>query len=199
MDSFREFPRDESVGADETSFLGEDLQHNLFPGGTKVFPSQYHWQRRVWVVVAIMCSYTVVMLMTMLLLSAGHRSGTGTILSLLLLVNAGLAALGYRWHQQDFATYEDKIASGLWLEGVFVFSTGDVVVRFNEPFRNVEMEFDSTMVTSAEPRESENKLEIRYTGLDGSPKLYVVDCEELVDSPSAIASCINARDRLDYA
>jgi len=123
---------------------------------------------------------------------------TKAFLILFVLGNGLLLLLLYVWNQQDLTSYKEKVDSGLWLEGVFVFSTGDVVVRFNEIFRKVEMEFDSGTISEAVARVPDNQLVICYTDLRGIKQEFKVDCSRLVDTPAVIAACINGRERDGY-
>ncbi|GBG25442.1 Hypothetical Protein FCC1311_016602 [Hondaea fermentalgiana] len=173
----------------------------LFPGGTKIFPSKFHLQQRTWKLLAGSAVYNIISLLVVIFAANGsEQSSTVATVFLILLVlfDGALVFVVWRWNTLDFRMYEEMVDRGLWLEGVFVFSTGDVVVRFNDLFRKVEMEFDSGTVSEAIARESENLLIIVYTDLSGRKQEYKVECDRLTNSASEIAQCINARDGQHY-
>jgi len=209
-----EFPREEllELGQVERGLLDDDgyvavghagTRHalvggdGLFPGGTRVFPSKFHLPRRVWLLAGGACFFTVLCLAVSLLSGFGSGARTGIssgVFALMVAADVVFGGLGYLWAKQARQDYAEKVASGLWLEGVFVFSTGDVVVRFNDLTRDVELEFDSGMLSGAYADDVRNEIRIRYTDLDGRPSEYKVDCSLMVHSPSEIAKSINSRE-----
>ena len=86
---------------------------------------------------------------------------------------------------------------GAWLQGVFVFPSGDVVVRFNQLFKQVEREFPSDRITLAKGSDRDGILWILYSDLSGRKHTYNVDGKRLVDPPTLIAAAINAKIRQD--
>mmetsp|Transcript_982 Transcript_982/g.2339 ORF Transcript_982/g.2339 Transcript_982/m.2339 type:complete len:202 (+) Transcript_982:568-1173(+) len=171
----------------------------LFPGGTKIFPSKFHIQARTWKLLAVAAVYNLISLLVVIFASNGSSTSSKTataFLILMVIIDGILVFVVWRWNTVDFRMYEEMVDRGLWLEGVFVFSTGDVVVRFNDVFRKVEMEFDSGTVSEAIARD--NILIIVYTDLSGRKQEYKVECDRLMHTASEIAQCINARDGQHY-
>jgi len=190
------------IGGDNLSTLLEASPGALFPGGTRIFPSKYHLQRRVWFAALFASGFSVMALIVAIV--SGHDSErrsrvTTSFLVMMTIVDGLIGLLIYRWHIQDYAMYLEKVEQGIWLEGVFVFSTGDVVVRFNDLFRKVEMEFDSGTVVEAVGRDSEKLLLICYLDLSGRKLVYKVECDRLVENPSTIAHAINSREHEPYS
>jgi hypothetical protein len=83
--------------------------------------------------------------------------------------------------------YDKSVAEGKWQEGVFVFSTGDVVVRFNRPTLNLDQEFPAGSISSVQGNEQNKIVYILWTDPLGHKMTFNVDCARLVDKPSFIA------------
>jgi len=87
--------------------------------------------------------------------------------------------------------YEKAVREGRWQEGVFVFQTGDVVVRFNRPLVNVEQEFPAGSVSLVQGHDLNNIVYILWSDALGHKLTFNVDCSRMVDRPSFIAAEMN--------
>jgi hypothetical protein len=166
-------------------------------GGTRAFHSRFLLRRRVWVVCGLCAAYAAALLVGAGALRAlGASSGAvGAVVGLAAAGALLLLALAWVWNRQDRREYDSKVNMGLWTEGVFVFSTGDVVVRFTSPFRHVELEFEGHALGRAEGDDAKGVLTILYMDSQGRPKRYSVRGSQLVHRPSEVAACINGRGR----
>lgn len=167
----------------------------MLPIGTKVFPSKYHFGKRLWAL--LIGTILVLFLCALISVSVSSRSGTASKFFLSLGFVQFIIVLGVFLvlYLKEKRRYEEQVENGSWLEGIFVFATGDVVVRFSNVYGNVEMEFDSGTISHALGSDAEKVLEIAYTNFEGIKKTYKVKCSQMVDSPSDIAAYINARER----
>lgn len=101
------------------------------------------------------------------------------------------------------AAYRIAVAKGSWHEGVFVFPTGDVVVRFNQLFQKLELHIEGTALSKATVvrhfslyRCGEAPfLQLHFVDTTGRPMLMEVCGEDLVASAESIAEHINATKR----
>ena len=105
----------------------------------------------------------------------------------------------YLLAQQATKTHARQRASGEWHEGVIVFSSGDVVVRFLGVTSTVDITVESRYLSRAEvrPQFSVNRcatrraLKVYYMGMDTRLKVLSIPEHDLTDDVDTIASYIN--------
>lgn len=90
-------------------------------------------------------------------------------------------------------------ASGEWHEGVIVFSSGDVVVRFAGVFSDVDITVESRYLSRADIKPAFNPLrcstrrylQLYYMGMDTKLKVASIPEDDLTDDVATIATFIN--------
>jgi hypothetical protein len=115
-------------------------------GDVRCFPSRF---TVTWGALKLVALAFIVLVFTIILTStSSHRPSAssavmvaGSSLTIFILIVANLV------HKEARRDYEKAVADGKWQEGVFVFSTKDVVVRFSRPFFNVEQEFPADSIS----------------------------------------------------
>jgi len=167
----------------------------LYPGGTRVFASRFHFSTRVWTLILIMAVFTVICLAVPVMLgfeSPENKKISDGFLVCSILGDLVFLAVVYLWNNQDLDLYVERVQSGLWSEGVFVFSTGDVVIRYKSMFSKIEMEFSSLIIKEAVVQH--NTLVIKYRARDQD---QILECKLsgtlVLDPLKEIAECINSR------
>ncbi len=102
-----------------------------------------------------------------------------------------------RKHAKD---YESSVRSGTWHEGVIVFPSGDVVVRFKNLIFDVDKTIEAAHLSRAEVERQfaiqrlwwRPHLRVHYVGIDARPVAVAVCDVDLRDPPKKIADYINA-------
>ena len=87
--------------------------------------------------------------------------------------------------------YDKAVSEGRWQEGIFVFVTGDVVVRFNRPGFNVDQEFPPGSISSIECGRENRVLHIFWTDALGTKQTFNIDSARLEEKPAFIAAEIS--------
>ncbi|RYG53115.1 hypothetical protein EON66_08995 [archaeon] len=98
------------------------------------------------------------------------------------------------------ANYRQQVQEGQWHQGVIVFPSGDVVLRFTGVLRNVDTTIDGTYLSRADvvyrctPRRIFFKapyLVLYHLGIDARPRVTMVCQSDVCDSVHRIADHIN--------
>jgi len=94
--------------------------------------------------------------------------------------------------------YARALAAGEWHEGIVVFPTGDVVVRFHSLLYAVDRTIEVAYLSRAEVERTcdwrcrpYNRLKLYYLGIDAKPATLTVGESYLRDSVPTIAEFIN--------
>jgi hypothetical protein len=117
------------------------------------------------------------------------------------LVHRTLAAIAlYIMAKKATVAHAKQLASGEWHEGVIVFNSGDVVLRFvNHLAGSVDSTIESRYLSRADVKEqfalsrcgSRPFLQIYYLGMDTRPKVASIIQDNLTDDVGTIAGYIN--------
>lgn len=111
-----------------------------------------------------------------------------------------LSGVQYFWRRQARAAYELSLARGEWQEGVIVFPSGDVVVRFQHLFSTVDRTIEAAYLSRAEverrfslrrPCGGAIYLNIYYLGIDAKPQVLSIRGDDLKDDCPTVADNIN--------
>ena len=113
----------------------------------------------------------------------------------------------YLLARQAVATHARQLASGEWHEGVIVFSSGDVLLRFMGVFGNVDTTIESRYLSRADVKPqftlgrcgTRRYLQVYYLGLDTRPKVASILEDDLTDDVSTIAGYINDAKAKNYS
>lgn len=114
------------------------------------------------------------------------------------------SALG-SWYEvrKNKRDYKAKVASGAWHEGLFVFPSGDIVVRFNSLLKKQETHIEVSALSKAAVTKrfamvrggEVDFLQLHFVDNMGRPMLMEVCGEDLVEDINAIAEHINETKR----
>jgi len=168
----------------------------LLPDGTAIFVSTCRWPRLFYAAAS-----AAVVLFTALLLagvtSTSRAGATGLLASAFgtFAVAAGLLLL---WARRLHAAYVHARAAGAWHQGVIVFASGDIVVRFARPLRNLDRTIESAFVSRAEVERGcaphacgvRDFLRLHFVAVDGRQCSLSLCQTELVDPVRAVADYI---------
>lgn len=103
---------------------------------------------------------------------------------------------------QDMREYQALIKSGGWLQGIFVFPSGDVVIRIQLPLGGHDRTIEAINITDAcvesafswwSCKSNALCVTIRFLDENGIPQRVNVDGWLLVDSAADIAQCIHEK------
>jgi hypothetical protein len=99
--------------------------------------------------------------------------------------------------KESLKVYADQVEDGSWQEGVFVFPTKDVVVRFNRPGYRVDREFAAGAITGVTASDFHGVLTIAFQPEGYSSQtvqnVMTIKASHLVEPPSHIASEMQSR------
>jgi len=156
----------------------------------RCFPSTFSmsWGSLKLYALAFAISFFTVVTSTMLTSYPGVHSAllvSGFSVSVLILL------LGRMVHNEAKRDYEKAILEGKWQEGIFVFPTKDVVVRFNRPFVSVDQEFPAGSISLVQGNERNRIIYILWSDAQGHKLTFNVDCSRLNDPPAIIAAEMN--------
>lgn len=170
---------------------------DLLPSNTQIFSSTVRYGRLFYIIAATSG------IVGILLLLASSRAGVSAVALVgaglgILAVGAGACGvLAWRAHR----AYAAQLRNGEWHEGVIVFSSGDVVVRFSGIFGNVERTIEAVYLSRADverrcaphvcglPRQY---LKIYHLGIDARPSVVYICETDLRESVFRVADYINA-------
>ena len=168
----------------------------LLPDGTAVYASTCRWPRLFYAA----ASASVVTAASLFL--AGATSSDSSARVALVGAAVGLfasAALGLLWWRRQLeAAYLLARSGGSWHQGVIVFASGDVVVRFARAWGNVDRTIESAFVSRAEVERGcaphacgvRDFLRLHYVAVDGRAGALSVCQTELVDPVAHVAAYI---------
>ena len=94
-------------------------------------------------------------------------------------------------HKEGKREYQKSVQDGTWQEGIFIFVTGEVVVRFNRPAFHVEQEFPAGSISVVKANENIKILYIFWTDASNHKMTFNVDCSRMIDNPDKIAFEMN--------
>jgi len=97
------------------------------------------------------------------------------------------------------SAHAKQLASGEWHEGVIVFASGDVVLRFMNLTGNVDTTIETRYLSRADVKQqfsvwrcsSRRHLQVYYLGMDTRPKVASISQDDLTDDVGTIAGYIN--------
>lgn len=136
----------------QSSLLGSEERGGVF-AGVKLFPSSY---ANTWNEIRLFASAFALFALSVLLLFTGAFAW---ILIVCLFTSALVVfAIGKAVQKEAVLAYESSVKQSTWQEGIFVFPTKDVVVRFHRPGFHCDREFASGAITTVWA--SETRLEI---------------------------------------
>jgi len=151
----------------------------------RIFPAKYHLTREVLVPIGVSLFLALV---AFLIFVTNNSVGVGVVF----LAMSGLSgAFAWRTDRSQRRGYETAVFEGRIQEGLFVFPTKDVVVRFNSPTARLNMEFPAGSVSLAQGNDQVGILYILYTDEDYAKRTFNVDCSRLTDRPSYVARALN--------
>ena len=150
--------------------LGSDAGMDLLPTSTRVIAAKYAPRKRFWMFAALSTSLCALAILV----------NSTPFIIVLIIVAVALACCAYRIHVFDKKEYLRLVANDGWLYGIFIFASGDVVVRHMRGFpfclQKVEHEFRGSTVTHASGNNSTSSLYIFYNddmGMKCTRKIYV--------------------------
>lgn len=171
---------------------------DLLPTGTQVFSSSVRFSRPVYIIsaVSVLAAFALLAACASPSLSDSARWALlGTAIGCAVL-GGGVALLLAR---RDALKYEEDLQSGVHDQGVFVFASGDVVIRYHGIFGEIDQTIEAAYLSRAQverrcsllhgrPR---NFLKLYYLKIDAKPASIQVCETDVRDSVIRICEYIN--------
>jgi hypothetical protein len=99
--------------------------------------------------------------------------------------------IGRMVYNESRRGYEKAVLEGKHQEGIFIFPTRDVVVRFNRPFFKVDQEFPAGSISLVQANEKDKIIYILWTNAANHKLTFNIDGARLVDGPNHVAKEMN--------
>lgn len=151
----------------------------------RIFPAKYHLTTEV---ILPICVSLATFLVGFTVIVTNNPAGYGVVF-----LSMSFLSGVFAWHTNRTykRAHETAVFEGRIQEGLFVFPTKDVVVRFNSPTSRVNMEFPAGSISLAQGNDHVGILYLLYTDEDYAKRTFNVDCSRLTDRPSYIARSLN--------
>lgn len=118
------------------------------------------------------------------------------------LLCSAIAGIGlFLWRRKLEREYALQLESGSWHQGIIVFPSGDIVVRFHQMLGTLDKTIEAAFLSRAEVEKScapwrpyapiQTYLRLYYIGIDGRPCAMSVCQTDLRDSVAQIADYIS--------
>mmetsp|Transcript_1042 Transcript_1042/g.2953 ORF Transcript_1042/g.2953 Transcript_1042/m.2953 type:complete len:196 (+) Transcript_1042:96-683(+) len=180
--------------------LGGGDDADLLPMGTRSFVSVCRYDRVFWFLTIGLFTVCPVLVLLASLLDGG--GGTAFLFIAIIYMLGSFAGITVTM-KRNKAEYGAAVAKGSWHEGVFVFPTGDVVVRFNQLYKKLELNIEGSSLSQAKVVRHFSLmrcadapfLQLHFVDTTGRPMLMEVCGEDLVASAESIAEYINETKR----
>ncbi len=166
---------------------------DLLPDGTAVFASTCRWPRVFYAAAGAAVGVTASLLL------AGATTASVALVGTALGLFAA-AAIGLLWWRRRLeAAYLLARSGGSWHQGVIVFASGDVVVRFSRAWGNLDRTIESAFVSRAEVERgcaphacgARDFLRLHFVAVDGRPTALSICQTELVDPVAHVVDFIS--------
>lgn len=185
--------------SDSDAFLGSaGSSSDLLPSNTQLFVSAPRLRKPFFILL------TVGTILTAVLLAVGSSSSLASSAKGGLLGAAAAVALiaagAALWLRRLYIhQYHEALKQGAWHEGLVVFPSGDVVVRFSGVFANTDKTIESAFLSRAQVERRcsllhlgrRNFLKLYYLTLDARPAVISVCEDDLRDGVARVADYIN--------
>lgn len=185
--------------SDSDAFLGATgASSDLLPSNTQLFVSTPRMRKPFYIVL------TVGAILAAILVAVGSSSalsgsakgavlGAAAAVGLVALCGAGFLRRLY------IRLYNEALKQGAWHEGLVVFPSGDVVVRFGGVFVNTDKTIESAFLSRAQVERrcsflhfrARNFLKLYYLTLDARPAVISICEDDLRDGVARVADYIN--------
>lgn len=186
-------------GAPEGSLLldGEHVlgSRDLLPTNTQIFSSTVHYSGTYY---GSQVGVLVAFIAFMVASSATHGDTHIAFLAVAVATLVLGVAAGFCLRMRTRLAYLRALSAGEWHEGIIVFPTGDVVVRFHTVLYNVDQTIEAAYLSRAEVHRTctwrcqpYNQLRLHFLGIDAKPVTLTIGETYLRDSATTVAEYIN--------
>jgi hypothetical protein len=168
---------------------------DLLPTNTTIFASTVRWPRVYYLAIAA----TVLTCGGLFFAGVSNPASAAALVSTAFALGA-VASLGlFLWRQRLYRAYAADLARGAWHQGLIVFPSGDVVVRYHRLVGNLDQTIESASVSRVEVERGcawhlcriRPFLRLYYVAIDGRGSVLSICQSDLVDRVDSVAEYIN--------